>query len=173
LYASSNVRHLGLLDESGTHAQADHLLVGAVVAPDRDAVEAADAEAFADVALQPANWNNDGEIAAFVQRGFHFSQDNVSVRSEFIRRISTMNIRVHAAYSRSGMGSEWRTRHLDVPPDHPEHSAAVPGLRDPLRFRAGKWHEFPLLPGHRPIGTGHHDGLGARQRTSLRRVDRR
>ena len=105
------MRHIWVfLDESGTHARADHLLVGAVVVPNRESVEAAVAEAFADAALQSANWNNDDEIAAFIERGFHFSQDNVSVRNEFIRRISAMNVRVHAAYSRSGTGSEWRTR---------------------------------------------------------------
>lgn len=98
------------LDESGTHAKAERLLVGAVVAPDREALESAVAEAFADVAAQSANWRTDEEIEAFLARGFHFTQDNVSVRNEFVRRLSTMNIRVHAAYSASGKGDAWRSR---------------------------------------------------------------
>lgn len=98
------------LDESGTHAKAERLLVGAVVAPDRAALESAVAEAFADVAAQSANWRTDEEIEAFLARGFHFTQDNVSVRNEFVRRLSTMNIRVHAAYSASGKGDAWRSR---------------------------------------------------------------
>ena len=98
------------LDESGTHAKAERLLVGAVVAPDREALESAVAEAFGDVAAQAANWRTDEEIEAFLARGFHFTQDSVSIRNEFVRRLSTMNIRVHAAYSASGKGDAWRTR---------------------------------------------------------------
>jgi hypothetical protein len=98
------------LDESGTHAKAERLLVGAVVAPDREAVELAVVEAFTDVASQSANWRTAEEIEAFIGRGFHFTQDNVSVRNEFVRRLSTMNIRIHAAYSASGKGRAWRTR---------------------------------------------------------------
>jgi hypothetical protein len=98
------------LDESGTHAAADRLLVGAVVAPDREAVEALVAEAFADIAAQSANWQTDEEIEAFIRRGFHFSADNASVRSQFVNRLSSMNVRIHAAYSGSGKGSAWRTR---------------------------------------------------------------
>jgi len=81
-----------------------------VIAPDRDALEAAVVQAFAEIAGQPANWQSDEEAAAFLTRGFHFTQDNVSVRNEFVRRLSTMNIRVHAAYSASGKGRAWRTR---------------------------------------------------------------
>jgi hypothetical protein len=92
------------LDESGTHARAERLLVGAVVAPDREAVESAVVHAFADVASQIANWETGEEIEAFIARGFHFTQDNVSVRSEFVRELSTMNIRIHVAYSASGTG---------------------------------------------------------------------
>ena len=98
------------LDESGTHARAERLLVGAVVAPDREAVESAVVHAFADVASQIANWETGEEIEAFIARGFHFTQDNVSVRSEFVRELSTMNIRIHVAYSASGTGHAWRTR---------------------------------------------------------------
>jgi RNA-directed DNA polymerase len=98
------------LDESGTHAKAERLLVGAVVAPDREAVESAVVEAFAHIASQSANWRTAEEIEAFIGRGFHFTQDNVSVRNEFVRQLSTMNIRIHAAYSASGKGRAWRTR---------------------------------------------------------------
>jgi hypothetical protein len=98
------------LDESGTHAEAERLLVGAVVAPDREAVESAVVRAFADVASQSANWETGEDIEAFIERGFHFTQDNVSVRNEFVRRLSTMNIRIHVAYSASGTGHTWHTR---------------------------------------------------------------
>ena len=98
------------LDESGTHANAERLLVGAVVAPDREAVESAVVGASADVASQSANWETGQDIEAFIERGFHFTQDNVSVRNEFVRRLSTMNIRIHVAYSASGTGHAWHTR---------------------------------------------------------------
>jgi hypothetical protein len=62
------------LDRSGTHAKAERLLVGAVVAPDREALESAAAEAFADVAAQSANWRTDEEIEAFLGRGFHLTR---------------------------------------------------------------------------------------------------
>lgn len=97
------------LDESGTHAKAERLLVGAVVVPDREAVESAVVKAFGEVASQSANWRTAEEIKAFIGRGFHFTQDNASVRNDFVRRLSTMNIRIHAAYSASGKGRAWRT----------------------------------------------------------------
>jgi hypothetical protein len=98
------------LDESGTHAAAERLLVGAVVAPDREAVESLVADAFAEIAPQSANWRTDEEIEAFIGRGFHFTQDNASVRGQFVSRLAAMNVRIHAAYSGSGKGDAWRTR---------------------------------------------------------------
>jgi hypothetical protein len=98
------------LDESGTHGTADRLLVGAVVAPDREAIESAVIYAFEDVTSQSANWATREGIEEFISRGFHFTKDNVSVRNEFIRRLSTMNVRIHVAYSESGSGDAWRCR---------------------------------------------------------------
>jgi RNA-directed DNA polymerase len=98
------------LDESGTHAAAERLLVGAVVAYDREALESAVVEAVTDVAAQPMNWDPDDDTEAFMRRGFHFSQDNASVRAAFLDRLRTMNVRIHAAYSASGKGDAWRSR---------------------------------------------------------------
>ena len=102
-YKRGNVQDIWIfLDESGTHATADRLLVGAVVAPDREAIESAVIDAFEDVTSQGANWAANEDIEEFISRGFHFTEDNVSVRNEFVRRLSTMNVRIHVAYSASG-----------------------------------------------------------------------
>ena len=65
------------LDESGTHGTADRLLVGAIVAPDREAIESAVIDALEDVTSQSANWITSGDIEEFISRGFHFSEDSV------------------------------------------------------------------------------------------------
>jgi hypothetical protein len=98
------------LDESGTHDAADRLLVGAIVAPDREALESAVIDAFEDVTAQSANWTTSDDIKKFISRGFHFKEDSFAVRKEFINRLSTMNVRIHVAYSTSGPGSGWRPR---------------------------------------------------------------
>jgi RNA-directed DNA polymerase len=98
------------LDESGTHAAAERLLVGAVIAYDREALESAVVEAVTDVAAQPMNWDPDDDTEAFMRRGFHFSQDKASVRAAFLDRLRTMNVRIHAAYSESGKGAAWHSR---------------------------------------------------------------
>lgn len=98
------------LDESGTHGNSQRLLVGAVVVPDREAVESTVIEAFEDVIAQSAHWSTSKQIREFIRRGFHFNDDVFSVRDEFMCRLSTMNIRIHIAYSASGPGSGWYSR---------------------------------------------------------------
>jgi hypothetical protein len=67
-------------------------------------------DAFEDVISQKANWITSADIENFINRGFHYSEDNVSVRNEFVRHLSSMNIRIHVAYSASGPGNAWRPR---------------------------------------------------------------
>jgi hypothetical protein len=59
------------LDESGTHAGSDVVLVGAVVTPDAATLESKIVAAAEDVYADTALWAQQGVQDTFLRRGFH------------------------------------------------------------------------------------------------------
>jgi hypothetical protein len=94
------------LDESGTHAGSEVVLVGAVVTPDVATLESKIVTAAEDVYADTALWAQQGAQDTFLRRGFHFTEDSVAVRERFVSAIRVMDYRAHVAFSRHGSGVE-------------------------------------------------------------------
>jgi len=88
------------LDESGTHAGAMTLLVGAIATANRGGLEQQVIEAYEEVLANPSHWSDEAKRTRFAAQGFHHAEDNESVRAYFADRMQSMNFRAHIAYWR-------------------------------------------------------------------------
>lgn len=89
---------LVFLDESGTDDRSSTLLAGALVAPDAASIEKQVVEAHARILSDSMMWDSDTRRERFRTRGFHHSEDSVSIRQEFVQEIRLMNVRAHIAH---------------------------------------------------------------------------
>ena len=96
------------LDESGTHTGSAGVLAGAVVTPDAPMLERQIVSAHADVLADNIYWDDPEKRNSFAERGFHHTDDNDTVRGEFVRVFRSMDFRAHVAFSRrsSGIGDQ-------------------------------------------------------------------
>lgn len=94
------------LDESGTHAGSQLILVGAVVTPDASRMERQVVDAAHDAIADPALWESEAKRDKFEGEGFHFSSDGVAVQERFLLDIRKMDYRGHIAISRGESGVE-------------------------------------------------------------------
>lgn len=88
------------LDESGTHATSQGILVGAVVSPDAAVLEQEVIAAYGDVLADGVYWHESDKRTEFATRGFHHADDNDTIRQAFVQAFRSMDFRAHVAFSR-------------------------------------------------------------------------
>lgn len=96
------------LDESGTHAGSSALLAGAIVTPDAGTLEHEVVMLHSAAISDRIHWETDDKRRLFAERGFHHSEDNVSLQNVFVLALRSLDFRAHVAYSRreSGLDDE-------------------------------------------------------------------
>lgn len=90
------------LDESGTSADDTTMMVGAVAFHDVAGAELAIKNAYDRVLGDSSLWHDRAvKRQRFADVGFHFTEDDESVRSTFLATLGSLQFRAYAAYSRN------------------------------------------------------------------------
>lgn len=93
------------LDESGTSASEPHLLAGAIVSLDADALdERVDRQARSVLAADHLWASNPSKRARFQVRGFHHAEDDDTVRGLMATTMEEIQFRAHVCVSRKTIG---------------------------------------------------------------------
>lgn len=90
------------LDESGTSASDPLTLVGATAYHDVGTAEAAIRDAYGHALGNSSLWTGaQHKRERFLKAGFHFTEDNESVRNLFLATLETIDSRAYAAYAKN------------------------------------------------------------------------
>lgn len=92
------------LDESGTDANSEVELVGALATPDAGSLGERVVEIHADTLADAVLWKDAEKRELFRHQGFHHVDDSPGVRERFMNRLRTLNFRAHVAYSKGTSG---------------------------------------------------------------------
>ncbi|MEJ1230879.1 MAG: hypothetical protein WDM88_10190 [Galbitalea sp.] len=87
------------LDESGTSSGDSTTLVGAVAFHDVGAAELAIKNAYDRVLGDSSLWSDPTKRQRFAKVGFHFTEDDESVRSILLAELGSLQFRAYAAYA--------------------------------------------------------------------------
>lgn len=87
------------LDETGTHAGARRMMVGAVVTLNAIDLEGAVSRRKDEVAADKSLWPDPGKRPLFRDSGFHHHDDDETIRDRFIETMQTLDFRAHVCFT--------------------------------------------------------------------------
>lgn len=91
------------LDETGTHAGAPRIMIGAVVTMQPTELERVVTLRRQELAADSSLWPDASKRPLFAEEGFHHTKDDETIRDRFIETMRTLDFRAHVCYSRRGI----------------------------------------------------------------------